>query len=130
MNLRQNSLYQVSLDYQEDFLIIDTTKGETTSTTVTGTIRRTDDEPVQLKSISAVELSEYTSELSFVEATNVQCSGNTFSFQVKLTDANWNWKGAQYLTPKITYTLADGTPETMPAKTAELLCFLQAIPLG
>lgn len=123
VNLRQNSLYQVSLDYQEDFLIIDTTKGETTSTTVTGTIRRTDDEPVQLKSISAVELSEYTSELSFVEATNVQCSGNTFSFQVKLTDANWNWKGAQYLTPKITYTLADGTPETMPAKTAGFLFF-------
>ncbi len=126
VNLRQNSLYQVSLDYQEDFLIIDTTKGETTSTTVTGTIRRTDDEPVQLKKISAVELSEYTSELSFVEATNVQCSGNTFSFQVKLTDANWNWKGAQYLTPKITYTLADGTEETetMPAKTAGFLFFV------
>lgn len=124
VNLRQDSLYQVSLDYQEDFLIIDTTKGETTSTTVTGTIRRTDGKPVQLKKISEIKLSEYTSKLSYVEATDFQCSGNTFSFQVKLKDANRNWKGAQYLTPKITYTLADGTPETMPAKTAGFLFFV------
>lgn len=124
VNLRQNSLYQVSLDYQEDFLIIDTTEGKNEPVTVTGTIRRTDGEPVQLKKISEIKLSEYTSKLSFVEATNVQCSGNTFSFQVKLTDANRNWTGAQYLTPEITYTLADGTPETMPAKTAGFLFFV------
>lgn len=123
VNLRQNSLYQVSLDYQEDFLIIDTTEGKNEPVTVTGTIRRTDGEPVELKKISEIKLSEYTSKLSFVEATDVQCSGNTFSFQVKLKDANWNWKGAQYLTPEITYTLADGTPETMPAKTAGFLFF-------
>lgn len=124
VNLRQNSLYQVSLDYQEDFLIIDTTEGKNEPVTVTGTIRRTDSKPVQLKKISEIKLSEYTSELSFVEATDVQCSGNTFSFQVKLTDANRNWKGAQYLTPEITYTLADGTPETMPATTAGFLFFV------
>ncbi|RHO53393.1 hypothetical protein DW094_11640 [Ruminococcaceae bacterium AM07-15] len=124
VNLRQDSLYQVSLDYQEDFLIIDTTKGKNEPVTVTGTIRRTDGEQVELQSISAVELSEYTSELSFVEATDVQCSGNTFSFQVKLKDANRNWTGAQYLTPEITYTLADGTQETMPAKTAGFLFFV------
>lgn len=124
VNLRQDNLYQVSLDYQEDFLIIDTTKGETTSTTVTGTIRRTDGEPVQLKKISEIKLSEYTSELSFVGATDVQCSGNTFSFQVHLTRDGWT--GAQYLTPEITYTLADGTEETetMPAKTAGFLFFV------
>lgn len=121
VNLRQDSLYQVSLDYQENFLIIDTTKGETTSATVTGTIQRTDDEPVQLKEISEIKLSEYTSELSFVEATDVQCSGNTFSFQVHLTRDGWT--GAQYLTPKITYTLEDGTQETMPATTAGFLFF-------
>ena len=122
VNLRQDSLYQVSLDYQEDFLIIDKTKGETTSTTVTGTIQRADGEPVQLKEISEIKLSEYTSKLSFVKAENVQCSGNTFSFQVQLTDANW--EGAQYLTPEITYTLADGTQETMPATTAGFLFFV------
>ncbi len=124
VNLRQDSLYQVSLDYQEDFLIIDTTEGKNEPVTVTGTIQRTDGEQVELKKISEIKLSEYTSELSFVEATDVQCSGNTFSFQVKLKDANRNWKGAQYLTPEITYTLADGTPETMPAKTAGFLFFV------
>lgn len=122
VNLRQDSLYQVSLDYQEDFLIIDTTEGKNEPVTVTGTIRRTDGEQVELKKISEIKLSEYTSELSFVEATDVRCSGNTFSFRVELTRDGWT--GAQYLTPEITYTLADGTPETMPAKTAGFLFFV------
>lgn len=99
VNLRQNSLYQVSLNYQEDFLIIDKSKGETTSTAVTGTIRRTDGEPVELKEISEIELSEYTSEMSSVEATDFQCSGGTFSFRVHLTDPNW--QGAQASEGKI-----------------------------
>lgn len=120
VNLRQGSLYQVSLDYQDDFLIFDTAKGETQSATVTGTIKRTDGQPVQLESISAVNLSEYTTEMKPVSATDFHCSGNTFSFQVNL-DASWT--GAGYVTPEITYTLANGTKETMPKKTCGFLLF-------
>ena len=124
-NLRQDSLYQASLDHQNTFAIIDTSQGDSVSETITGTIQSKDGRPVKLKSVDSVILYAYqgNSLEENITATNVTWSGNTFSFQVQKEK---DWSGSRYVTPAVTYQLEGGEEESemIPRSTVSFLLFV------